>query len=343
MNGRQITAAGLDAVGGPCPRRGRGGWSAAGALAAHPTYFEVLTAAAFEHFRRAARARWRCWRWGWAAGSTPPTSRTRSPRPSSASSMDHEQYLGAPAARDRTREGRACSAKGARDGPRADARRGPQDHRRRGPPRRRAPRRRPRRRRGARRGTRPSTCGHRERPYAGVRALPGAHQRNNAVVALRLLEAAREAGLAVDLRVAPAAFARTRWPGRLQWIPGRPPLLLDGAHNPAGARALAAYLRRAAARSSLVFGAMARQGRGGPGRASSSRCADALVLTRPPDPRAASAAEVARGRRRCSRGARREDQPRRALRLARGLLPPDRPVVVAGSLYLVGEVLRLVQ
>src|SRR5439155_50301 len=93
--------------------------------------------------------------------------------------------------------------------------------------------------------------------YHGVRTPPGAHQRDNALVALRLLEDARAAGVAVDLGAAAAALARTQWPGRLERvvIEGAPPLLLDGAHNPAAARALAAYLRDAVP-FVLVFGVM---------------------------------------------------------------------------------------
>jgi dihydrofolate synthase/folylpolyglutamate synthase len=180
-----------------------------------------------------------------------------------------------------------------------------------------------------------------QRAYRSVRALLGAHQRTNAVVAIRLLEAARAAGLRVDLGAVPRALARTRWPGRLQWIPGRPPLLLDGAHNPAGARALAAYLEGLRP-FVLVFGVMAEKDVEALGRLLFP-LASAIVLTRPDDPRAASAREVARRTGPLSRGALLEDRPRRALALARRLLPPDRPVVVAGSLYLVGEVLRLVQ
>src|SRR5262249_10208055 len=68
--------------------------------------------------------------------------------------------------------------------------------------------------------------------YRGLVPLPGAHQRANLAVAVRLLEAAREAGLEVDLSAVARGVARTRWPGRLQLLRGRPSLLLDGAHNP---------------------------------------------------------------------------------------------------------------
>jgi len=64
--------------------------------------------------------------------------------------------------------------------------------------------------------------------------LAGAHQVQNAVVAALALR---------ELGVSPDGIARTVWPGRLEWIGDRPPVILDGAHNPAGARALADYIR----------------------------------------------------------------------------------------------------
>src|SRR5439155_12697969 len=60
----------------------------------------------------------------------------------------------------------------------------------------------------------------------------------------------------IDERAIVRGIAAARWPGRLEWIEGRPGLLLDGAHNPAGARALAGYLARLDTRPVLVFGAM---------------------------------------------------------------------------------------
>ncbi|MBV9745059.1 MAG: bifunctional folylpolyglutamate synthase/dihydrofolate synthase, partial [Acidobacteriia bacterium] len=53
-------------------------------------------------------------------------------------------------------------------------------------------------------------------------------------------------------------IASAVWPGRLERVSEKPEILLDGAHNPAGARALAAYLDRfyANRRIRLIFGAM---------------------------------------------------------------------------------------
>jgi len=175
--------------------------------------------------------------------------------------------------------------------------------------------------------------------YARLRPLPGAHQRDNLLVAIRLLEEARCAGLPVDLRKVSRAVARTRWPGRLEWVPGHPPLLLDGAHNPAGARALAGYLAGGPP-IVLVFGAMSDKDVRGLARALFPLAA-AIVLTRPRVARAATPDELARRAGRLAARAHRQPGVARALALARRLARAHGPmttVVVAGSLYLVGAV-----
>lgn len=68
--------------------------------------------------------------------------------------------------------------------------------------------------------------------------LPGRHQADNA---LNAILACREMGVPMD--VTAAGLARTRWPGRLEFVSRHPDFVLDGAHNPAGAGALASYIR----------------------------------------------------------------------------------------------------
>ena len=123
---------------------------------------------------------------------------------------------------------------------------------------------------------------------------------------------------------------------------GDPPLLLDGAHNPSGARALGAYLRGRGP-FVLLFGVMADKDVRGLARELFPRAA-AVVLTRPRGRRAASPRTIARHAPRLARALHEEVRPRRALALARRLAReagPGIPVVVAGSLYLVGEVKAL--
>ncbi len=69
--------------------------------------------------------------------------------------------------------------------------------------------------------------------------LRGKHQAVNAAAALAAVEASGEA---LGAEAARRGLAEAHWPGRLELFPGTPPVLLDGAHNPAGAGAVADYL-----------------------------------------------------------------------------------------------------
>lgn len=89
-------------------------------------------------------------------------------------------------------------------------------------------------------------------------ALHGRHQVDNAVVVICLLDALNAAGLHVDDDAIRAGLSEVAWPGRLEHVNVRGvDMLLDAAHNPAGARALASYLREIGWTDCvLVFGAM---------------------------------------------------------------------------------------
>jgi len=191
--------------------------------------------------------------------------------------------------------------------------------------------------------------------------LLGRHQAANVAVADAVLDAIGEAGIA---RVPPAArragYGAARWPGRLELlaVPGAGPagadaeVLLDGAHNPAGAAALAAALdelrpllrngegRRPAA-PTLVLAMMGDkdvEGVLGALAAARSLAGARVVATAVEGPRAVPAAAlaarwaaVAGGR---SGPVTAVDDPRVAV--AAAVAAADGPVVVAGSLYLVG-------
>ena len=91
---------------------------------------------------------------------------------------------------------------------------------------------------------------------AGLRIecpLAGEHQVENARTAAVALNA-----LNVTPEQIRAGIAATRWPGRLELVSRQPEIWLDGAHNPAGARALAAYIERfhKGRRVGLIYGAM---------------------------------------------------------------------------------------
>lgn len=81
--------------------------------------------------------------------------------------------------------------------------------------------------------------------------LHGAHQARNALLALCAVEAFL-GGRALDAEVVAQGFAAADSPGRLEVVRTGPTVLLDGAHNPAGGRALAAALEEAFAFGRLV-------------------------------------------------------------------------------------------
>jgi dihydrofolate synthase/folylpolyglutamate synthase len=178
--------------------------------------------------------------------------------------------------------------------------------------------------------------------------LLGGHQAGNAATALALLDALGEdaarrgARWAVSEANLRAGLAAVRWPGRLELVEAEPPLgrvLLDGAHNPAGARTLAAALGELGLdRMPLVFGAMR-------GKRVSAMLRALLPLHPRPvfaaveDRHAHVPADLLRAWQRVGgEGGRVAGDARAALEAATGLRRGDEPVVVAGSLYLVGAI-----
>jgi dihydrofolate synthase/folylpolyglutamate synthase len=172
-------------------------------------------------------------------------------------------------------------------------------------------------------------------------ALRGDHQAGNAAVAVRLLELLIAQGIAVSEAAVVAGLTRVRWPGRLDLVDagGGRQVLIDGAHNPAGALALASYIESEwSAGLPLVFGAMRDKDLAGMLRPL-ARVARPLIVTRAPGARAALPETIASV-------ARAESVPdllvcpeiREAL--TAGWAHAQR-IAAAGSLYLAGLVLKL--
>ena len=169
--------------------------------------------------------------------------------------------------------------------------------------------------------------------------LRGDHQVPNALVAVRLLEE-----LERQLPLTPASIVaglrNVRWPGRLQMIevPGGRRVLLDAAHNPAGAWALASYLKREFPEPlPIVFGALRDKDVSLMLKALLP-AASTLVMTQPDSPRAHTADELAAIARKLSPRAKIEVQPDPARALAQAWT--HCPVVcAAGSIFLIGNLL----
>jgi len=170
-------------------------------------------------------------------------------------------------------------------------------------------------------------------------ALRGRHQIENAVTAVRLLETlARRGGLPVGADAIRTALTDVEWPARLECRQWRGiDVLIDGAHNPAGARALAAYVEEVFPhRVPVVLGVMADKKIEAMASAFDS-IASVIVCTAPASPRAERPESLARRVREVL--PRREvivcERPLDAVPAAAGR---GTPVIVAGSLYLAGEV-----
>ena len=168
-------------------------------------------------------------------------------------------------------------------------------------------------------------------------SLHGAHQGDNAAVALTAAEAFFARGL--DQRIVAEAFAAIAVPGRFEVVGRNPLVVLDGAHNPDGAAALAATLADdfdVAGRRVFVVGALAPR--------EPSVLLDALgvddgtvvVACTPPSPRAHPATDVAVAAEALGAEAVAVPDIPAAVDRALDLAREDDAVVVTGSLYVVG-------
>ena len=168
--------------------------------------------------------------------------------------------------------------------------------------------------------------------------LRGEHQVGNAVVAVRLMEVAAANGIAISKGAIEQGLAAAEWPARLELLTlerGRR-VLLDAAHNPEGARALAAYLVRwHPERLPLVIGVM-----------KDKNVADiahtllpvvsSVIATAAPTPRAIPAADLARHLRAAgAQDVRAEPDPMLAIEQA---FEHADTICIAGSIFLAGAV-----
>ncbi|MGH9012664.1 MAG: bifunctional folylpolyglutamate synthase/dihydrofolate synthase [Acidimicrobiia bacterium] len=169
--------------------------------------------------------------------------------------------------------------------------------------------------------------------------LHGAHQAENAAAALAAVEAFLGAALSRD--VVAEAFASVRSPGRLEVAGHAPLVLLDGAHNVAGAHALRVALAEEFpdAPRVLVVGLLRQKEPHEMLEALGATDAARLVCCRPPSPRGIDPAIVAEAARDLGVDSDRidvVDLVEEAVVRALAVTAPDEQVIVTGSLYVVG-------
>lgn len=169
--------------------------------------------------------------------------------------------------------------------------------------------------------------------------LLGPHQVDNAACALAALEILGQHGIHVGESAVRVGLAAARWPGRLEVLSRSPLVVLDGAHNPAGARALCRALQALWPRTRfvLVLGVLAdKDGEGIVHEI--APCAARLIATRPDSPRALPPEVLAAQGEALGLATAVEPDPGRATRQAIAAAGEDGAVCVAGSIYLVGAV-----
>lgn len=168
--------------------------------------------------------------------------------------------------------------------------------------------------------------------------LPGRFQLQNAVNALAAARILQDRGYRISDENIMDGVAAAEWPGRIELLQARPDVYLDGAHNPGAARELAAFLQEnfAGRRVYLIYGAMR------------DKAVDEVtgllfpqvhevIFTQPDTPRAVSATQLAEM---AGDHAPRFSIIRNAEEALETVLAKARPedvVFITGSLYLVGE------
>jgi dihydrofolate synthase / folylpolyglutamate synthase len=180
--------------------------------------------------------------------------------------------------------------------------------------------------------------------------LVGRHQLRNVALAIAAAEELTKQGFAA---ITPESIERgireTRWPGRFQILRKQgfdendwPEIVLDVAHNPAGAWALRSALseRYEDRPLTFVFGAMRDK--------AISEMAEILfplaqrvIATRPENPRSASPEEILQAGSRTGTAIELVAEPKAALERARSSAATGGVMVLTGSIYLVGEAMRL--
>jgi dihydrofolate synthase / folylpolyglutamate synthase len=177
--------------------------------------------------------------------------------------------------------------------------------------------------------------------YAFAPALAGRHQGTNAAVAIATTEVLSRTWRPLGKAKIIKAIRETRWEGRLETVSQRPLVLLDGAHNAEGAAALAAHIRETIGRPVvLVFAAMQDKDIHAMTRLLFPLCST-VILTRVPYKRSATPEELAAAAPAFKGKVLLEPDTRKAVRLALTESRGCTPVVIAGSLFLIGEVKRL--
>jgi len=174
--------------------------------------------------------------------------------------------------------------------------------------------------------------------YSFSPALPGEHQGKNAAVAIAAAEQLNKVWKNLKTERIQKGVETAVWPGRLEKINDSPDVILDGAHNVEGAQALGHFLKKFAHSPMILIFAIMRDKKIKDLADILFPLSDSVILTKFPYYRSAQPEEIKRKTQKYADKIKIEPDLNKAMFMACEMAAPKGTVVVAGSLFLVGEV-----
>ncbi len=165
--------------------------------------------------------------------------------------------------------------------------------------------------------------------------LLGNHQAANCALAVKVLELLLDRGYSIPLESLYQGLNKVNWPGRFEVISRDPLMIIDGAHNPAGCQVLKETIEKylTGKKIILIFGVLKDKNFKEMAKVLFPSAEHIFAVT-PNDQRGLAAGELADGE------AVVIEKVEEALSRARGIADKDSAIIIAGSLYLAGEVLQ---
>ena len=174
--------------------------------------------------------------------------------------------------------------------------------------------------------------------------LSGEHQLGNAATAIVAAEILQEHGWQIPAQTIKQGLAKTKWPGRLEIVGRQPLFVLDGAHNPAGMNVLSQWLgrkKREVRRVLLVIGMLDDKDHHTAAELLAP-LADLVIITKPNSCRARHWEELSRNFQGYKLPVLVIENLTEALQKAVQEAREDDLILVTGSLYLIGEVKKII-
>ncbi|MGB0717586.1 MAG: bifunctional folylpolyglutamate synthase/dihydrofolate synthase [Phycisphaerae bacterium] len=172
--------------------------------------------------------------------------------------------------------------------------------------------------------------------------LHGEHQADNCGLALTMLDALKQRGFPVDDQKAMLGLSNVRMSGRMEMIRERPRIIVDGAHNAASIDALMRAIGQNVTYDSMVVIFACHKDKDISGMLGRLQLgADKIIFTRTPSPRSADPAELAAAyTERCGKMAQVAESLDDAIRIAHSAITREDIICVTGSFYIVAEAIR---